>query len=133
MKIYRTEYPRPELVRENWTCLNGEWDFALCPNLPQVLERHPLTSSRRWGREYKLGKDFPLKINVPFCPESELSGIGEKNFIVACRYRKVLKIDPKPNKRYLVNFAAVFHTTNVFLNGEHVLEHKGGYTPFRWT
>lgn len=130
MKIYRTEYPRPELVRENWTCLNGEWDFALCPNLPQVLERHPLTSSRRWGREYKLGKDFPLKINVPFCPESELSGIGEKNFIVACRYRKVLKIDPKPNKRYLVNFEAVFHTTNVFLNGEHVLEHKGGYTPF---
>ena len=130
MKIYRTEYPRPELVRENWTCLNGEWDFALCPNLPQVLERHPLTSSRRWGREYNLGKDFPLKVNVPFCPESELSGIGEKNFIVACRYRKVLKIDPKPHKRYLVNFEAVFHTTNVFLNGEHVLEHKGGYTPF---
>lgn len=130
MKIYRTEYPRPELVRENWTCLNGEWDFALCPNHPEVLERHFLASNPKWGREYVLENDFPLKINVPFCPESELSGIGKKDFIVACRYRKVLKIDKKPHKRYLVNFEAVFHTANVFLGGRHVLEHKGGYTPF---
>ena len=78
MKIYRTEYPRPELVRENWTCLNGEWDFALCPNHPEVLERHFLASNPKWGREYVLENDFPLKINVPFCPESELSGIGKR-------------------------------------------------------
>ena len=130
MKIYRTEYPRPELVCENWTCLNGEWDFALCPNLTTPLERHPLTSNPRWGRSYRIENEFPLRINVPFCPESELSGVGRKDFIVACWYRKTLEIDARPGKRYLVNFEAVFHTANVFIGGVHVLEHKGGYTPF---
>ena len=23
------EYPRPQMVREGWTCLNGDWDYAV--------------------------------------------------------------------------------------------------------
>ena len=42
-------YPRPQLVRADWLCLNGEWDF---------------------GFE---GNSIPIR--VPFCPESLLSGV----------------------------------------------------------
>ena len=27
MNIPRSEYPRPQLVRDSWQNLNGEWDF----------------------------------------------------------------------------------------------------------
>ena len=23
------EYPRPQMVRKEWTCLNGDWDYAV--------------------------------------------------------------------------------------------------------
>ena len=29
MSIPRNEYPRPQLVREQWINLNGEWDFEI--------------------------------------------------------------------------------------------------------
>ncbi len=60
----RTAYPRPELVRENWTNLCGEWEFEF--------------DFGRSGRERGLPQKEKLerRINVPFCPESELSGIG---------------------------------------------------------
>jgi len=25
------EYPRPQMERKNWTCLNGDWDYAITP------------------------------------------------------------------------------------------------------
>jgi len=27
--ILRSEYPRPQFVREDWLCLNGEWQFEI--------------------------------------------------------------------------------------------------------
>ena len=71
--IYRQEYPRPELVRESWLNLNGDWEFEF-----------------DFGKTGKstgmINKEFSKVINVPFCPESELSGIGYKDFINACWY-----------------------------------------------
>ena len=54
------EYPRPQMVRANWTNLNGEWDYAVTcvTNTP--------------GRPTK----WDGKILVPFCLESALSGVG---------------------------------------------------------
>ena len=54
------EYPRPQMVRANWTNLNGEWDYAVTSvtNTP--------------GRPTK----WDGKILVPFCLESALSGVG---------------------------------------------------------
>ena len=84
------EYPRSELVRENWIDLNGEWDFAF-DFADTLVQQHPLTSDKH-DVIYAIEKDFPLRIRVPFCPESELSGIGYKNFIVACWYRKTVHL-----------------------------------------
>ena len=104
-------YPRPNFRRESYLCLNGEWDFYL----------------ENCGKETKLGK-----INVPFAPESRLSGIhrekadGEKYI-----YRKVFNIDGDFNKgRVLLHFGAVDQICRVFINSEFVGEHIGGYLPF---
>lgn len=65
-KVYRTEYPRPQFKRDNYICLNGEWDFEI--DYSQSGEKREF---------YKNSKVLSGKINVPFCPESKLSGIGK--------------------------------------------------------
>jgi hypothetical protein len=70
MSIPRSEYPRPQMVRKDWLCLNGTWQFEI--------------DAGDSGLERGL-KDRELKqsITVPFCPESKLSGIGNTDFLNA--------------------------------------------------
>ena len=65
--IPRNEYPRPQFVRKDWLCLNGEWQFEI-DQADSGLER---------GLKERELKD---KIMVPFCPESPLSGIGNTDY-----------------------------------------------------
>lgn len=127
----RNEYPRPELERNNFINLNGEWDFEF--DFHNTLHQfHPLTAGagvQKWST-WEIQKNFTKKINVPFCPESKLSGIEYTDFIIACWYRKKVDILKKSDKRYILNFEAVFHTAHVFANDKLVAVHKGGYTPF---
>ena len=111
------EYPRPQMVRANWTNLNGWWDYAITTN-----SANGLVSEVQKGR-----------ILVPFAFESPLSGVGRligpaERMI----YRKTLTLDPKPGRRTLLNFEAVDYSAQVFLNGEEVTDvpHEGGCLPF---
>ena len=61
--IYRTEHPKPQFQRENWVNLNGEWQFEIDHGNSGV--------SRKM---YETDSEYSMKINVPFCPESKLSG-----------------------------------------------------------
>jgi hypothetical protein len=65
--VPRTEHPRPDLQRDNWVTLNGEWQFE--------IDKAADGDAR--GLTY--GKDLNAKITVPFCPESKLSGLGLGN------------------------------------------------------
>lgn len=124
----RNDYPRPQLVRKNWTCLNGEWDFEF--DFADTLEeKHPQTAITS-NIAYRICQRFTRKINLPFCPESRLSGIGYTDFITACWYRKKIFIKKKAFKRYLLHFQAAFHTAHVFAGNRLAAVHKGGYTPF---
>ena len=67
----RAEYPRPQFVRSDWQCLNGEWTF--CYDLAQ----------NGVGRNFQDSTGFSKRITVPFCIESPLSGIGNKDFVNA--------------------------------------------------
>ena len=55
-------YPRPDFARESWESLDGEWEFDL--------------GERFQTAEEALGSDFEEKIQVPFCYQSQASGIG---------------------------------------------------------
>ena len=119
MASLRNEYPRPQLVREDWQCLNGKWGFYI--------------DNGRSGmdRNYAVNGDFPMEINVPFCPESELSGIGITDFMYTVWYKKAFTLPEKwSGKDIILHFGAVDFFSVVFVNGTRVGSHTGGYTPF---
>ncbi len=118
MSIPRPEYPRPQFKRENWTNLNGAWQFDFDFGMT--------------GKEKKLyeAETLSKEIIVPFCPESDLSGIGYKDFIPACWYKKEINVSIKDNTRYILHFGACDFETEVWVNGESVGTHIGGYVSF---
>lgn len=105
--IPRSEHPRPDFERDNWMCLNGEWDFSLDE------------------------KKFDRTIIVPFAFETELSGIGDKEFHKMVWYRKTFKLPERMKaKRVILHFGAVDYACDLWVNGTYIREHKGGQTSF---
>lgn len=108
------DYPRPQLVRGAWATLNGLWDYAL----RSKVDAQPST----WDG----------KILVPFAIESALSGVGtplttqgqlwyRRSFDMPTAWR---------GQRLLLHFGAVDYVAHVFVNGEEVGDHQGGYDAF---
>ena len=106
-QIPRSEYPRPDFVREQWLSLNGTWDFSF-------------------------GEDtFDMTITVPFACESELSGIGENGFHHTVWYRRQFSVpEAMSGKNILLHFGAVDYFCRVWVNGVLVTEHEGGQVRF---
>ena len=103
-----TCYPRPQMRRERYVNLNGQWDLAV-------------------GE----GK-FTRKIQVPFCPESRLSGVHE-HFPegTTLTYRKKISLPEGYNRgRVLLHIGAADQYAQVLVNGEFVGSHTGGYESF---
>ncbi len=110
-------YPRPQLQRDNWTCLNGVWDFALDPEA-------------RWTNP--LAVEWNRTIVVPFSPETLASGVNNCGFCRAVWYRREFAApDLKPGQRVFLHFGAVDYCATVWVNKTEVCTHQGGYTPFR--
>ncbi|WP_263172561.1 glycoside hydrolase family 2 protein [Streptomyces sp. SCSIO ZS0520] len=114
----RPEHPRPQFVRADWLNLNGTWEFEI-DRADSGLERGL--------RERELSGT----ITVPFCPESELSGIADTDFMEAVWYRRRFTVPAEwGSSRVLLHFQAVDHDTTVWVNGTEVARHRGGFTPF---
>lgn len=116
--MYRMEHPRPELIRENWVNLNGVWEFEMDVGVCYRAKGNMLDKAQ-----------YAQTIQVPFCPESKLSGIGYTDFINAVWYRRKVTIK-KGDMRILLHFEASYYKTEVFVGDKSVGVHKGGYTPF---
>ncbi|MBQ6935679.1 MAG: beta-galactosidase [Clostridia bacterium] len=119
--IPRNEHPNPNFKRENFEILNGEWEFEFDFGNSGV------------NREmFKENAEFTKKITVPFCVESELSGIGYKDFIPAVWYRKKINITKEQlENRVFIVFGAVDFHAKLYVNEVEAGEHFGGYTSFR--
>ena len=110
------DYPRPQMVRGNWTCLNGLWDYAITSNVNHMA--------------VEIAKG---KVLVPFAFEAPLSGVGrlvephEKMI-----YTRQIEVHPKKGMRTLLNFEAVDWRASVFVNGVEAMDapHEGGNLPF---
>ncbi len=109
-----TEYPRPQLQRDNWQNLNGYWDYAITP-IAQT------ETPEKWSG----------KILVPFCLESKL---GKVQYLLdaseALWYHRTFQIDLAHGTRQLLNFEAIDYRCEVYVNGKSVAKHQGGNTPF---
>ncbi len=117
--IPRSEHPNPQFERKSWINLNGEWEFEIDCGVSGIERKF-------FEREHLNGK-----ILVPFCMESSLSGIGEKDFVHCVWYRRDIErpADWK-NGRVILHFGAVDQTTHVFINGKRVGTHIGGFASF---
>jgi beta-galactosidase/beta-glucuronidase len=114
----RPEYPRPQFVRPDWLNLNGRWQFEIDRG-DSGLERG------------LVDRELDAEILVPFCPESELSGIGDVDFLEAVWYRRTVQVPAEwADRKVLAHFQAVDHDTTVWANGVEVARHRGGSTPF---
>ena len=94
------EYPRPQLVRSNWTNLNGLWDYAITSNTETSVS------------------NYDGKILVPFPVESSLSGVKkrlEPNQLLWYK-RTITKPVTKNGERVLLHFGAVDFDATVYLN-----------------
>lgn len=108
------EYPRPQLVREEWQNLNGLWNYAIT----DLTAAEPST--------------FDGEILVPFCIESALSGVGKSlNEKQLLWYEREFSVPAKwLSQRIILHFGAVDWKTDVFVNDVLVGSHTGGFTPF---
>lgn len=119
--IPRPEYPRPDFEREEWLNLNGEWEFE--------FDDQELGELEGWYKD----KDFSMKILVPFVFQSEKSGLGIKELHEVMWYKREFDIPaPWSGKRIFLNFGAVDYYAKVWINGEYIGDHKGGYLPFKF-
>ncbi|MEJ6644347.1 MAG: glycoside hydrolase family 2 TIM barrel-domain containing protein [Akkermansiaceae bacterium] len=107
------EYPRPALVRKEWTNLNGQWDYTIVDGAA--------------GKP----SDWAGKILVPFSVESKLSGVQQLLHPgQALWYRRSLDLQQKEGRRTILNFEAVDYEMTAWVNGQEVGTHVGGNLPF---
>lgn len=108
------EYPRPQMVRRAWTNLNGRWDYAITDSgAPKPAM-------------------FDGRIVVPFPVESQLSGVRRTvSETQRLWYRRTFRAPRHAQgERLLLHFGAVDWECDIYVNGAHVLTHRGGYDPF---
>jgi len=108
------EYPRPQMARADWQNLNGLWDYAVV------------------AKEAAQPEQFDGQILVPFAVESALSGVMKKvTPDQAVWYRRTFSVpEAWSGRRVLLNYGGVDWETTVWLNGQKLGEHRGGYDPF---
>ncbi|MBQ9668972.1 MAG: beta galactosidase jelly roll domain-containing protein [Prevotella sp.] len=109
------DYPRPQLVRQEWQNLNGLWQYAITPQTQRTIP----TAWDGW-------------ILVPFAVESSLSGVmrmlDKNNYLW---YQRSFTVPADwAGRRVMLNFGAVDYTARVYVNGTNVGSHTGGFTAF---
>lgn len=127
MNFAVSNHPNPQFERKNIEILNGQWDFGF----QKAKLGFKFSTDEQRAIEMRNKNEYPHKINVPFCVESELSGIQYKDFINMVWYKKNIEIKKNGNRVFLC-FGAADHLTTVLVNGKLAGRHKGGYTSFRF-
>ena len=115
----RAEYPRPQFERQDWLNLNGDWTYTF-----------DFVGSGMEKRLYE-SKGFDSKITVPFCPESQLSGVAYTDFIGNIWYQRNIRMPQEwAGRNVMLNFGAVYYNSEVYIDGRLAGRHFGGSTSF---
>ena len=108
-----SEYPRPQFKRDSYICLNGYWEYAIRKNeeIPTI---------------------FDGQILVPFSPEVSKSGVNKTVMPDDYLFYRLNLDLPKEfiKDKVILHFGAVDQIAEVFVNGQFVMKHIGGFLPF---
>lgn len=115
----RAEYPRPILVRDQWQSLNGPWLFRVDLDNRGLIDH--------W---FRAPWDDAQTITVPFSMESAASGITEPESAPVVWYQREVVKPETWDGRVVLRMGASDFLTRVFVNGQEVGQHRGGYAPF---
>ena len=120
MKCYKKNYPRTQFVREQWLDLNGQWDFS--------FDDENCGEQEQWFK----GFENQFNIQVPYTYETKLSGIEDETIHKFVWYHRKIKIDSARLKghRYVIHFEGSDYFTKLWVNGQYVGSHQGGYSRF---
>ncbi len=123
------EYPRPQMERDEWMNLNGLWDYTVKPIGFEPVQG--LTTESSWTTG-EIPQEWTGEILVPFAIDSPLSGVGRilrHNEVLW--YRRSFEVPSSwTGKNVLLHFEASDWETSVYINGERIGQHRGGYDPF---
>ena len=112
------DYPRPQLVRDNWLNLNGKWNFVF--------------DDGNIGEQNEYFKKFPKssEILVPFTYETKMSGIGDQSVHENIWYNNKFELNPNKNQRTILHFEGSDFVTKLWVNGKYAGMNTGGYHRF---
>ncbi len=118
MHGYRKNYPRPQLVRENWELLDGQWEFS--------FDDANEGEKEKW---YQSEHKFSKTIQVPYTYETKLSGIGDESAHNVVWYQRSFQAceEQLQKKRLILHFEGMDFYGKVWINGQLVGMHKGAY------
>lgn len=114
-KSYLPNHPRPDSTRKSWVDLNGLWKFKFDPN------NTGLTNG------WQSGFDSALKIKVPYAYQSPISGITDDKTYHVVWYEKTITLNHQLDKRPILHLEGSDYFTDIYVNGQHVKHHEGGY------
>ena len=104
--IMRSEHPKPQFQRDTWENLNGKWQFE--------IDHGCSGAAQGWQNPEKA---FSMEINVPFCPESRLSGIAYTDWMAAVWYRRTFDLTKEQlDGRVILHFGAVDYHSVIYVN-----------------
>ncbi len=118
-RVPRQEYPRPDFERCGWQSLNGEWDFS--------FDDDDIGRREEWYRK----KSFQCHITVPFVYQCKASGINEPGYHPIQWYSREFSSKISDERTFLC-FGAVDYRADIWIDGQYIGFHEGGYTPFEF-
>jgi hypothetical protein len=114
------EHPRPDFERGRWSNLNGPWQFRF------DAENEGLR--QKW---FESAPGFSHEIMVPFPWGSALSQVPDESPIAW--YARTIQVPQDWNgQRVFLVIGACDWETQVWLDGQALGTHRGGYTPFEF-
>ena len=114
ISYYQKEYPRPQLWRESYRLLNGDWDFAF--------------GEKKSDAEMRAGFCDEMHINVPFAYQTERSGIGTEERHDTVWYSRSVSIDEAQlSGKIILHLEGCDYETSVWVNGDFIGSDVGGY------